>query len=61
MLVAMAGDGIYVAETGATRADGEAAVVLPFGSGVEANVYAFFKNGEEDTYSADKYGAVNVS
>ena len=61
MLVALAGDGIYVAGTGATRADGEAAVVLPFGPGVEVNVYAFFKNVGENTYSADKFDAVAVS
>lgn len=61
MLLAMAGDGIYVVTPGATRADGEAAVVLPFGPGVEANVYVFFKNGEDNTYSADQFGAVDVS
>ena len=61
MLVAMAADGIYVVNTGVTRNTEIANILLPFGPGVEANVYAFFKNPDQNTYSNDQHGTVDVT
>ena len=42
--------------------DAEAAnILLPFGAGVEAQVYVFFQSAEYSTYSVDQHGTVNVT
>jgi hypothetical protein len=44
-----------------TRADKLANILLPFGAGVEANIYIFFENATNTKYSTDKHALVAVS
>lgn len=44
-----------------TRAAGIANILLPFGAGVEAQVYVFFESVENSTFSVDQHGTVNVT
>lgn len=44
-----------------TRDAEVANILLPFGAGVEAQVYVFFQSVENGTYSVDQHGSVNVT
>ncbi|MDA3815973.1 MAG: hypothetical protein PF486_01255 [Prolixibacteraceae bacterium] len=44
-----------------TRDAKAANILLPFGAGVEAQVYVFFESEENSTYSLDQHGTVNAS
>lgn len=44
-----------------TRDAEVANILLPFGAGVEAQVYVFFQSVENSTYSVDEHGTVNVT
>lgn len=44
----------------AVRTDGMAQVTLPFGTGVDVHVYAFFENEAKTSFSNDKYAFVQV-
>ncbi|MFA9393045.1 MAG: DUF6266 family protein [Prolixibacteraceae bacterium] len=44
-----------------TRDAGAANILLPFGAGVEAQVYVFFESVENSTYSIDQHSTVNVT
>ena len=44
-----------------TRATKGANILLPFGSGVSAHVYAFFENEGKSKYSPDQHAVVVVS
>ena len=44
-----------------TRDAAAADILLPYGAGVEAQVYVFFESVENGTYSIDQHGVVNVT
>lgn len=44
-----------------SRAAEAANIVLPYGAGVEAQVYVFFESVESSIYSPDQHGTVNVT
>jgi hypothetical protein len=44
-----------------TRNAGAANILLPFGPGVEVQVYVFFESVENGTFSVDKHATVNVT
>jgi len=47
--------------TAVTRASQAANILLPFGAGVSAHVYAFFENERKSKYSTDQHALVAVS
>ncbi len=61
-IVAMCeGEIVVLSGIAATRADQAANVLLPFGAGVSAHVYAFFENEGNTKYSTDQHALVEVS
>ena len=61
-VLAMSGGEVRVLQGVNITREAEAAnILLPFGAGVEAQVYVFFESVEYGTYSIDHHATVNVS
>jgi hypothetical protein len=61
-VVAISGDQINVLQDVNITRDAEAAnIVLPYGAGVEAQVFVFFESVENYTYSVDQHSTINVT